>query len=193
MTSGLRDVYNKSDMGNGHAGFVWVEQLKPLLLEMLAGVRRHRETTLLAGFDSRGIVAAALQSVSLVVPQSALNHLRDMDAVKASLRLVLKHTLQAQSECARANPGERHMEPGNAAHAGVARLRDEQVIQWLAVWLEIFCGVMNELHPKAIEVVMLRVEGCDNRQVARRLGLPLRLVKRVVHDIRLACDRTEKG
>jgi DNA-binding NarL/FixJ family response regulator len=176
-------------MGNGHAGFAWVEQLKPLLLEMLAGVRRHRETALLAGFDSRGIVTAALQSVSLVVPQSALNHLRDMDAVKASLRLVLKHTLQAQSECARDNPGERHMD----RPAGVAEMQDEHVIQWLAVWLEIFCGVMNELHPKAIEVVMLRVEGCDNRQVARRLGLPLRLVKRVVHDIRQACERTERG
>ncbi|MBI2481136.1 MAG: hypothetical protein HYV60_21620 [Planctomycetia bacterium] len=193
MSSQLSGVYGRPDVGNGHAGFAWVEQLKPLLLEMLAGVRRHRETTLLAGFDSGGIATAALHSVSIVVPQTALRHLRDMDAVKTSFRMVLKHTLQDQPEHAHENRCTRHAERGTVASATVSDPQDEQVVRWLAVWLEIFCGVMNGVHPKAIEVVMLRVEGCDNRQVARRLGLPLRLVKRIVHDIRQACDRAEKG
>jgi DNA-directed RNA polymerase specialized sigma24 family protein len=188
----MSDMYSKQEVGNGRAGFAWVEQLKPLLQEMLAGVRRHRETALLAGFDSGGIVTAALHSVSIVAPQTALSQLRDMDAVRASFRLVLEQTLEDQPEHAGERHGARCTTKGNTPSANASKPHDENVVPWLASWLEIFCSVMSEVHPKAIEVVMLRLEGCDNRQVARRLGLPLRLVKRIVHDIQQACERAEK-
>tara|TARA_B100000959_G_scaffold202173_1_gene211569 strand:+ start:139 stop:276 length:138 start_codon:yes stop_codon:yes gene_type:complete len=39
-----------------------------------------------------------------------------------------------------------------------------------------------------MEIVELRVQGRDNREVADRLGLGLRLVKRLVGDVRTSFD-----
>ena len=193
MSSQPCDVYSKQEVGNGRAGCAWAEQLTPLLQEMLAGVRRHRETALLAGFDSVGIATGALHSASILVPQAALSHLRDMQSVKNAFSLVLKQAFRELPEHIGERGYRQHTVQTNSANATTGEPSNEQVAQWLAVWLEQFCAIMNDVHPKAVEVVMLRAEGCDDRQAARRLGLPLRLVKRIVCDIQQACDRAEKG
>lgn len=160
--------------------------LQPLLQEMLVGVRRHRETALLAGFNGLGIVTAALCSISSLFPRSTYSFLGDVDTVNDYFNQVILQTLRDQSDqldtgiCLPLLP---HTSP-----AVVDDKHNERVAQWLAVWLEQFCSIMNEFHPQAIEVVILRGEGCDSRQVARRLGLTHRLVKRIVRDILQSYD-----
>ncbi len=155
------------------------EKLEPALLEMLAGVRRHRETPLMAGVDSHGIVHAALQNLSVSASQVELDYLQDSETVEAILNLLIKQSLLDEPDHSEARICSPRREQSR-------QQRNEQGPHPMAVWLEHFHAVMGEVHPEAVEIVILRVEGCDNREVAQRLGLPLRLVKRVVHDMQRA-------
>ncbi len=166
------------------------EKLQALLQEMLVGVRHHRETTLLAGFDSLGIVVAALRGLSTCDPQTALSHLQDSETLSAVFNLVARQAVEDQPNTNIPLPSLRQ---SSHTLATASQQRTEQVTQHLAAWLEQFCLEMNLVHPKSIEVVILRFEGCGNRQIARRLGLTLRLVKRIVHDIHRVCQCASKG
>ena len=162
------------------------EKLAPALQEMIAGIRRHRETPLLAGFDSFGIVDAAVQSLLVANPDLELDHLRDWKAVKTIFnRLVLAALLDDL------NPSEETRGLSNNATGGNTQppAREQgngQAIHPWAGWLEHFHSVMQEVHPKAIEIISLRVEGFQNREIAERVELTRRIVGRIVHDMQRA-------
>lgn len=192
MASCSRSTSNQDQARSGHPGDGFQEKLTALLQEMLTGVRRHRETTLLAGFDSHWVVTAAMSGLPHYAPQAALAQLRDANEVNATFDWAVAYALRDQpDDPCRDDDWPRH-EPGKALPATEGEPHGTLVTQWLATWLGRFCELLSELHPRAIEVVMLRVEGCDNRGVAQRLGLPLRLVTRVVADIQTSHGCVEK-
>jgi|GEM_PF-1988086 len=191
-----------SGLETAHCGDRY-RDLKPLIQEMLSGVRRHRETTLLAGFDARGLVSAALDGVAAWIPQRALAALPDLESVETACYSVVETAVRSDEDGEdgddrASRDGSRETAdrgPALALNPLVPRTPDAippRVADWLAIWLEEFSIAMNELHPRAIEVVMLRVEACDERRIAEKLELPLRLVLRVLHDILGSCARRGK-
>lgn len=59
----------------------------------------------------------------------------------------------------------------------------------LHAWIESLWNVLREVHPRAIEILALRRNGFDERDVSERLTLPLRLVGQIVNDVRIAWQR----
>ena len=53
-------------------------------------------------------------------------------------------------------------------------------------WLDRFYAAARVVDPQAIEIVGLRLEGFDDREIADRLSLGPRLVRRILRDI--ACS-----
>jgi hypothetical protein len=56
----------------------------------------------------------------------------------------------------------------------------------LATWLDALYETARHTHPRAIDVLALRVEGWDDREIARKLGLGLRLTVRIRIDLVVA-------
>ena len=172
-------------------------QFEPVLQQMLTAVRRHCETPLLARFDSRGIVDAALTDTPDIVSRAMLGRLQDSLSVETVFDLLIQRALQderKQKTSRNGAPEPRHLrsEEGADDSTGTRESEslDEDTHRRLALWLEKFYEVMQDVHPAAIEIVGLRVDGCQDREIAERLELGLRLVKRVVHDIRAVRKRT---
>jgi ferredoxin len=53
----------------------------------------------------------------------------------------------------------------------------------LADWLERFHAECRAVDPRALEIVALRLEGRDLREIAERLGIGPRLVERILADL----------
>jgi hypothetical protein len=58
----------------------------------------------------------------------------------------------------------------------------------LANWLQHVNLVFQAIHPAAIDILGLRLEGHEDREIAERVGLGLRLVRRILQDMRLAWE-----
>jgi hypothetical protein len=192
MSTQLSDAQDRRETGNGYASIDLEEQLRPVLQAMLVGIRRHRETPLLAAFDSHGIVAAALHSLSNGFPKVELDELPDWNVVTTVLNYLVQQSLTDEPQHGRAGTCMPRGAQGDDA-SQMAHQLQEDAPHPLVVWLEHFYTVIREVHPKGIEVVMLCLEGCDSREVARQLELPWRLCKRVIHDVQQAWEgATEK-
>jgi hypothetical protein len=62
---------------------------------------------------------------------------------------------------------------------------DGDVVDALASWLEAFIQCLQEIDPLAVEIIALRSEGFNNRAISEGLDTGLRLINRIVEDIRV--------
>lgn len=166
------EVGNVSHTASERAGRIAEEQPQALLRAMLACLRRHRDTPLQDGIDRAGIVQAALRTVSASPCAPGSSHLADLES-----DLVLLDGLIAGSLRDEQSPPEPQPSAGRP---------DRPAGNDLAAWLEQLHAALHATHPAAVEVVALRVEGCQDREIAQRLGLGLRLVRRLIQDLRQA-------
>lgn len=186
MNTDLINAVRRPSAGNGLSDADLEEKLRSFLQDVLAGIRRHRETPLLAGFDSRGIVDTALQKFSTSAPQVDLEYLQDSETVNAVFNLLIKRALVDDLDHPKLRLCLPDREQSNGAPATARQQRDGKASHPLTVWLEQFYAVMSEVHPRALEIIALRVEGCGNHEVAQRLESTPRLVRRIVHDMQQA-------
>ncbi|MBI3467038.1 MAG: hypothetical protein HY000_28825 [Planctomycetes bacterium] len=158
-------------------------QFGPLLQEVLAILRRRRETPLQSVaegpsmdaccvFARRYFPAESQSQPSAVGLRSALNQLVQ--------QLLDDGQSPASRECCWARPIPVDDGP-----------ESEEVEKTLRVWIEDLCAVLREGHPRAIEIAAWRGDGFQERDVAERLVLPLRLLRRIVSDVRAAWQRRE--
>lgn len=139
--------------------------LLPLLRKILAFLRRVGETPLQSRIDAVGIARAVLGDCPSRL-SGEVNGVLD-DIVLRSLRRPPSVPVE--------DPGDRE------ATADVEV--EERAVQSLAAWLDRFYVDLRTIDPRTFEIVGLRLDGCTSREIAERLGLGLRLVKRILRDI----------
>lgn len=54
----------------------------------------------------------------------------------------------------------------------------------LAQWFHALATLLDESHPRALDMLRLRFSGLGSREIAERMNLPFRLVERVLSDTR---------
>lgn len=197
MTSDLLDPMSREPTSDASARADLEEKLQPLLQEMLAGVRRYLSTPLQEIIDSAGITTVALRNMNLSNGdcESGPDHLRDWWTVKAVLDQLVERSLSDETPLVGwdklAKQSSAHQPPHNAGGPALRLThptRDPDGTHPLAAWLEQFYTVIREVHSRAFEIVGLRIEGYTDRDIAERLGLGLRLVRRMISDMRLAWE-----
>jgi hypothetical protein len=94
-----------------------------------------------------------------------LENLVDVDRSQAPQFVGPETTLSNQSEGPETSP------------------RVEELTDRLAAWLLRLRTMLATVHPKAMEIVCLRLEGYRSRDIAERLDLGLRLSKRISRDM----------
>lgn len=134
------------------------EECRTLLQRMLACLRRSRETPLQFEIDAAGIVAAALADA----PASLAG---DESGATTGLNGLIEDLLGAEH---RASSGrETASKPAS-----------------LAAWLTRLYRSLRAVHPAAIDIVALRLDGYDDRAIAERLRLGPRLVRHITSQMR---------
>lgn len=126
-----------------------------LLQRMLSCLRRSRDTLLQFEIDSKGIVATASADFSPGLASDAAQ-------AAASLNALIAQFLDSDGV-------------GDSPAAEVASL---------AAWLDHFYKTMRAVHPSAIDIIALRVEGFEPREIAGRLRLGLRQVQSIMREMR---------
>lgn len=58
----------------------------------------------------------------------------------------------------------------------------------LAAWLEHLFQIMRDVDGRAIEILALRLEGFDYRDIAGRTGVGMRMVKRIAAEMALSWE-----
>jgi hypothetical protein len=157
------------------------EKYFALLQVLLTLLRRARETPLQFGIDSDGIVTAALREFLSQAPQTRSGPNQNWPLVTAALDRLLVRSLGGNTHQPFAAPVTKGC---RVLSAPDAQSFEEPVPHPLAVWLERLFAILSEIQPRAVEIVALRVEGFEDRDLAERLGLGLRLVRRIVADVR---------
>jgi hypothetical protein len=184
---GLAIINNVNYAPERRSRDVWLklkvkEKWYPLLQALLIQLRRSRQTPLQFGIDSEGIADAALLEFFDGVQGDSRQRL-DWQLATGALDGLVAQCLQL--ECS--SPGEEALIssgfPNPHSRCEMSALALDATPHPLVLWLERFYTVMSEVHPQAIDIVGLRVEGFEDRDIAKRLELGLRLVKGIVRDM----------
>ncbi|MCC6420950.1 MAG: hypothetical protein IT429_22165 [Gemmataceae bacterium] len=185
MSADLIDACNGRRQTEGGVYSSLEETVRPFLLEMLARLRSQLDTPLSADTDSVGIVRAAWQQCFAGAADVASPG-RDPDTIVGALESLIHRALGEES-------GHRRDEPAQLCGGPRSPVGDcaTQVAAWLdqfqlAAWLDRLQTALRRIHPRAVELVGLRLEGVANREIAQRFDWGLRLVQRILHDVRLA-------
>jgi hypothetical protein len=165
--------------------------VRPLLHGMLRGLDRFRQTPLNLEIDCIGIVSSSIQMFAPGSPLRDAGVLEGGHGLIPALNAIFVGALRDDlpPEETRSSPvsyppaaseDEHHFDTGQSdRHDGV------DVIP-LAQWLEQAYRTMRAVDTRAIEIVRLRVEGYTHREIAQRLDLGLRMVLRMMADVRQA-------
>jgi hypothetical protein len=142
-----------------------------LLQRMLSLVRRSRETPLQFEIDSERIAAVALDEFGASSLFEDTRLTRNLGILNGLIHQIpggegepLKSDLRNTSSRSQCDQGRVGM------HS-------------VAAWLEHLYGVAREIHPQAIDMLALRLQGFDARDIAQHLDLGRRLVQRVLSDM----------
>jgi hypothetical protein len=136
------------------------EALQPLLLAILTRLRRFRDTPLRFGINSQEIASAAWNEFIISLPEKYRNEWQDQNNVDFLLTTQVLHLLSPESP------------------------PDSKITnQSLADWITHLYRVLRESDDRAVEIMELRVDGLQARDIAEQLNLGLRLVKRILHQM----------
>ncbi len=144
--------------------------MRSLLAEMLASVRHTQDTPLYFGVDGHRIAAAALRTAHARVGVDDPT-LGDTAVVMSGIEVLVRQALGGFGPTA--SPCESDHDAAPLSHQ-------------LGEWMLRTHGRMREVHPLALDVLGLLVEGDTAREVAEELGFGLRLTRRIVADMRAA-------
>jgi hypothetical protein len=102
----------------------------------------------------------------------------ELDRLLACALSEPERTCSQQDLCGAPPPAAKSV---SAAPSG-ARLAH---LDGLARWFAQLAMTLNAAHPRAVEMLGLRLTGLGSREIAERLGLPFRLVDRVLGVLRV--------
>lgn len=165
------------------------EKLTPLVLELLARLRRFRETPLQEDLDSAGIARDCWNSFLSSLPRPEQGAFQDWQATLAALdcliESVLPETPNPAGQLSAQLPTPEPDTAGNGPGSSVAG-HGCQHPPTLAAWLDDVHRSLGEVHSKSFELLGLRLEGYAPRDLAQKFNLGLRQIQRVLGDLRQA-------
>jgi len=181
MPGSITDAVRRWKNGDQDAQFELVSRLRPLLVELLELVRRHRAPSLQARIDSEAVVNQALHSFLTGVRQGEFPLLQNrQDACKLLTALVvrtLNDEIRWHKRQKRDVSREQASAEGRPEQLPDPRPPDPEVAADLTGWLEKLLAALRPVHEKAIEIVKLSLEGLTNYDIASQVGLGLRRVQ----------------
>lgn len=165
-----------------------------LLGVLLGRLRGARETPLQFGIDSEGIVSATLKDRRVADMQ--FDSCANGSFVTTRLDELITELLQPQRGSGRKNEVPMHSAlsaslamPGQLATPTMRVTSSHPLVHWL----ERVHTVLSNAQPRVVEIIAMRLEGFGDRDIAERLGMGLRLLRRIVADAQADWQRESDG
>jgi DNA-binding NarL/FixJ family response regulator len=174
MPEALSEALRRWKAGDESAQFDLMHELRPLLSQLIRLVRAKRAADLKKRIDSHAVVNAALKSFFSGVRKSEFPVLNDSQDLARVLRMLVMRSLIDEVN--------RHRRARRSTDAETSFDSDEFIapanaISDLSEMLEKIRDVLREVHPKAIDILDLRLDGMSNDAIAKELDLSLRSVQ----------------
>ena len=192
MADDILTAWERWRAGDARAWFDVEEMVLPAVQEILGHIRRTLDARLQSGIDGVGIADVASRRLLAGVSRNDSGCRSDSDTVTTILDTVVGVFLSERSD--------RDTEIRWADAAGIFRKDDNveasldstgaNAMHSLAVWIKWLYSGMRGVHPKAIEILSLRAQGYEVREIAQRLDMGRWLIKRIINDIRTSLDKT---
>lgn len=176
-----------------YGGAVFRDAVEAVFHRMLAEIRGCADTPLRCGIDGLGMAGAALTEFTTRMAADTSGLAVTWPMLEATLEELLDQSLVAdEPPCRLVGPNMIERIPGpvpvHDARITVGDVADthEEMIQALGAWIDRVFRIMCDLDPISIEVVARRADGWASRDIARSTGLGLRLVRRILDELRAA-------
>jgi hypothetical protein len=162
---------------------------RPLLEQLLARTSRFLETPLQFEIDSAGVAMDVWGSFSADLSAADRHLLSDGAQLRVALDLLIERALEdADPECdILALESPHRWQSSSTVRPDVDSTCSalfHSPLVYIVEWFDKFCSSLRLTHPRAIEIVRMRVEGYAARDIAGRLGMGVRLVRRLLADAR---------
>lgn len=165
---------------------------RSLLEQLLTRAARFQDTPLQFEIDSAGVALAAWSSFWPDVPPEDRHLLSDGKRLCAAVDGLVEQAFE-EADARNVANGQGLAVCGTASHVFVTRdAKSDSPLARISEWLDRLCGALRLAHPRALEVIRLRVEGYAARDIAIRLGTGVHLVRRILADARSAVERTQQ-
>jgi DNA-directed RNA polymerase specialized sigma24 family protein len=193
MSGPITDALDRLKKGDPNAPFDLQRELQPFLLEMIRLVQRRRVALLNARIDSHAIVNDALHSFLTGIPKGEFPALSNHEEVKKALTSLVTRTLCDQIRWHRRKKRDVGLEQqgGGIPLEAIPDAKELAATAGdlacdLASWLDQLRAFVRDVHPKAIDIIELSLQGLDNNDIAAVLSLAVRTVQKIKQDMFLA-------
>jgi len=143
---------------------------------MLEPMRDNDDTLLHFEIDSQAIAKSVWGNFITSLSASEAQHLRDWPSIESALSDLVQQALNGHSSS-----------PATADNTGETQLSTiDKNTSSPALWLERLISMMRAINYRTLEILALRIEGFDDRDIAEQLETGLRCIKRITKEMQLA-------
>ena len=157
---------------------------RPLLQQLIAEVRIARAAPLRFHADSETIAASAWRGFWPCLGENERRRIADGESLCEALDAVLGPVLSDVSFDASSGHVARDVRDDLCRRTCDSSTRDGGHLPSLVRWFARLHAVLRTAGDLAVAAIVLRLEGYDERDVAERLGLGMRLVRRILTQVR---------
>ena len=167
--------------------------MRPFLLQLIDRVSRHLDPALKARIDSVGVVNDAWNSFLTGLAKEEFLDLPDRGAIRRLLTALVARALRDEIRRHKRHKRSPYREQGSGQGRPEAcpGPPTETPAAEVAAWLEQFEKIVRSVHPKAIDIVRLSLEGLSNNEIKDELDLGLRTVQVIRRHMKRAWDKAQ--
>ncbi len=152
------------------------EKIEALLLELLEPIRHSDDTLLHFEIDSQAIAEPVWENFVASLSREELRRWGNWEAIRAALSTLVGQTLDRPSD----------ITPPTGGREGFQATNDEATMQSLGAWFKRLVDRMQGVDQRTLQILALRIEGYDDRDISEQLGIGLRCIQRITGEMQLA-------
>jgi RNA polymerase sigma-70 factor, ECF subfamily len=148
--------------------------------------RRHLHQKMAARIDPEDIVQSVFRTFFSRVKEGQFVFSEQDDLTKLLVRITLNKTLRqvAYHRAAKRNPGQEAVKDDGPHDRLQDLLGAEPTPEATVAFIDQFEHLLNQLQPQEREILELRLQGFSNEEIAEKLGIYDRKIRRVIEHIR---------
>jgi ATP/maltotriose-dependent transcriptional regulator MalT len=152
------------------------EKIEALLLELLEPIRHSDDTLLHFEIDSRAIAEPVWKNFVASLSREEIRQWENWELIRNALSNLVRQTLDRHSG-GTAIPGiDEEFHPPS----------DETTMPSLGAWFKRLVDLMQGIDQRTLQILALRIEGFNDRDISEQLGTGLRCIQRIAREMQLA-------
>lgn len=156
-------------------------KIEALLLDMLAPMRDNPDTLLHFEIDSQAIAGSSWENFVTSLSAKEARQWKSWPLIESALSNLVQQALIPNVD------STDHDAPTRPAQLPA----NDPTSASPALWLERLIAIMRGIDQRTLEILALRTEGFDDRDISQQLDTGLRCIKRITREMQFAWNQQE--